>query len=216
VTYQAPAAEIKSAMHDPRPVVLLTPVRVALLCGLVLSLGSCDSPEVGASGDVAAVSASPSGGGAEKEAADSAKGTNRPPLRPGAKTVALERAGNRPYDKTFDDIRFDIQPGQPFHREMLPDAIEALAGQRIRIRGYILPTAQKRGIKTFVLVRDNQECCFGPGAALYDCILVEMKPGKTAEYTIRPVAVEGTFGLEEVKSGDMHLAIYRLDADLVR
>jgi hypothetical protein len=67
-----------------------------------------------------------------------------------------------------------------------------------------------------VLVRDNQECCFGPGAAIYDCILVEMKPGLTAEYSIRPVAVEGIFGIDEVKSGDVHLAIYRLDAESVR
>jgi hypothetical protein len=142
--------------------------------------------------------------------------TTRPPLRPGAKTVALGKAGDRPYDKTFDDIRFDIKPGDPFVRKMLPEAIESLAGQRIRIRGYILPTAQKRGIKTFVLVRDNQECCFGPGAALYDCILVEMQAGKTAEFSIRPVAVEGVFGIEEVKNGDTHLAIYHLDAESVR
>jgi hypothetical protein len=140
----------------------------------------------------------------------------RTPLKPGARTKVLTRAGDKPYDKTFDDLRFDIQPGDPFHREMLPKAIEEMAGQRIRIRGYILPTPQKRGIKTFVLVRDNQECCFGPGAALYDCILVEMNPGATAEYTIRPVAVEGTFGIQEVKNGDMHLAIYHLDAESVR
>lgn len=137
-----------------------------------------------------------------------------PPLTPGAKTKVLEKAGDRPFDKTFDDLRFDIQPGQPFHRPMLPPAIEVLAGQRIRIRGYILPTAQKRGIKQFVLVRDNQECCFGPGAALYDCILVEMAAGSTAEFSIRPIAVEGTFGIQEVKGlDDKHLAVYHIDAE---
>jgi hypothetical protein len=139
------------------------------------------------------------------------------PLPPGAKTVALEKAGDRPYDKTFDDIRFDIQPGDPFHRDMLPEVIESLAGKRIRIRGYILPTAQKRGIKQFVLVRDNQECCFGPGAALYDCILVEMQGGATAEFSIRPIAVEGTFDIREVKGLDgKHLAIYYLSAESVK
>jgi hypothetical protein len=144
-------------------------------------------------------------------------GTKSEPLPPGAKTVALEKAGDRPYDKTFDDIRFDIQPGDPFHREMLPEKIESLVGQRIRIRGYILPTAQKRGIKQFVLVRDNQECCFGPGAALYDCILVEMQGGATAEFSIRPIAVEGTFDIQEVKGLDgTHLAIYHLSAESVR
>jgi hypothetical protein len=140
----------------------------------------------------------------------------RQPLRPGAKTKVLSRAGDRSYDKTFDNLRFDIQPGDPFHRTMLPENITAMDGQRIRIRGFILPTAQKRGIKTFVLVRDNQECCFGPGAALYDCILVQMQPGKTAEFSIRPVAVDGIFSINEVVGPDgKHLAIYRLDAESV-
>jgi hypothetical protein len=144
-------------------------------------------------------------------------GPARPKLLPGAKTKALTAAGDRPYDKTFDDIRFEMTVGAPFRREMLTDAIEALAGQRIRIRGYILPTAQRSGIKQFVLVRDNQECCFGPGAALYDCILVEMQAGKTAEYSIRPVAVEGRFDIREVVGPDgKHWAIYRLDAESVR
>jgi hypothetical protein len=136
---------------------------------------------------------------------------------PGAKTVALAAAGDRPYDKTFDDLRFDIKPGDPFERAMLTPKIEEMVGQRIRIRGFILPAAQQRGIKTFVLVRDNQECCFGPGAALYDCILVEMVAGKTVEYSIWPVAVEGTFGVNEVIGPDgNHLAIYRIGGEEVR
>ena len=68
-----------------------------------------------------------------------------------------------------------------------------------------------------MLVRDNQECCFGQGAALYDCILVEMTPGNSAEYSIRPVAVEGTFDIRELKGPDgRHLAIYRMDAESVQ
>jgi hypothetical protein len=138
------------------------------------------------------------------------------PLPPGAKTVALERAGDEPYDKTFDDLRFDIEVGQEFHREMLPAKIEELKNQRVRIRGFILPTPQKRGIKVFVLVRDNQECCFGPGAALYDCILVEMQQGKTAEFSIKPVTIEGIFDIREVRGPDgKHLAIYHLAAESV-
>jgi len=114
-------------------------------------------------------------------------------------------------DQTFDDIKFDIEPDGDFERSMLTDHIRELDGRRIRIRGYILPTAQKRGIKEFVLVRDNQECCFGPGAALYDCILVRMHPGKTTEFTVRPIAVEGEFRVEEFYGPDERpLAIYQL------
>lgn len=136
--------------------------------------------------------------------------------RPGALTEALAAAGDRPYDRTFDDIRFDMDPAGPFERSMLTPEIEALAGQRIRIRGFILPTPQQRGLKQFVLVRDNQQCCFGQGAALYDCILVEMAAGKTAEFSIRPVAVEGKFDIREFVGPDgRHLAIYRLEAESV-
>lgn len=123
---------------------------------------------------------------------------------------------DRIVDKTFDDVKFEMESDEPFRREMLTGEIEALAGRRIRIRGYILPTTQKRGIKQFVLVRDNQECCFGPGAALYDCILVEMEPGRTIEYSIRPVAVEGTFHIDILPGLDgAPLAIYRMAGEAV-
>lgn len=120
-------------------------------------------------------------------------------------------------DQTFDDIKFDIEPDAPFDRSMLTDKVRELDGKSIRIRGYILPTAQQRGIKQFVLVRDNQECCFGPGAALYDCILVRMQEGKSAEFSVRPVAVEGEFKVEEFYGPDEKpLAIYRLDGEAVK
>jgi hypothetical protein len=137
-------------------------------------------------------------------------------LKPGAKTVALSRAGDRPYDKSFDDLRFEMVVGAPFRRSMLTKEIEALVKQRIRIRGYILPTPQQRGIKQFVLVRDNQVCCFGPGAALYDCILVEMQPGKTTEFSIYPVTVDGIFDVREFVVDGKHLAIYHLEAESVK
>jgi hypothetical protein len=185
-------------------------VVVAPFVVMTIALPGCGSGRAETTRDSPASAAPPI-------SASDANSAKPKPLPPGAKTVALEKAGDRPYDKTFDDIRFDIKPGQPFHREMLPPEIESLTGQRIRIRGYILPTPQRRGIKQFVLVRDNQECCFGPGAALYDCILVEMQGGATAEYSIRPIAVEGTFDVQEVMGLDgKHLAIYHLSAESVR
>jgi hypothetical protein len=122
----------------------------------------------------------------------------------------------RTLDISFDDIKFEMEKAARFERSMLNEKIEDLSGKPIRIRGYMLPTAQQSGLTQFVLVRDNQECCFGPGAALYDCILVEMRPGQSAEYSIRPVAVEGQFGISEFIGPDgRHLAIYHLDGELV-
>ena len=120
-------------------------------------------------------------------------------------------------DITFDTVKFDMKKGDPFERKMLTADIKKLEGKPVRIRGYILPSFQASGIKQFVLVRDNMECCFGPGAALFDCILVEMVSGKTTDYTVKPVTVEGTFTIKEFKGLDgKHLAIYHLDGKDVK
>ena len=78
---------------------------------------------------------------------------------------------------TFDTIKFNIKKEEPFRSEMLTPAIKKLDGSRVRIRGYILPPPQQSGLTRFVLVRDNMQCCFGPGAALYDSMIVTMRAG---------------------------------------
>jgi hypothetical protein len=63
------------------------------------------------------------------------------------------------------------------------------------------------------------ECCFGPGAAIYDCIVVEMEEGKTTDFTTRPVTIDGFFelNLEDYKDPDgKHYAIYYLKARRVK
>jgi hypothetical protein len=121
---------------------------------------------------------------------------------------------------TFDDIKFDIEKGGKFKRSMITESIEALNKKTIQIRGYILPASvfRQSGIEEFVLVRDNMECCFGPGAALYDCIIVQMEKGKTAEFSTRPVAVKGKFEIQEFiyPNGNEHYAIYKLTATEVK
>jgi hypothetical protein len=120
-------------------------------------------------------------------------------------------------DITFDTLAFEMEKGGPFRREMLTSTIEALESKTIRIRGYMLPSFQQRGITQFVLVRDNMQCCFGPGAALYDCVLVEMEAGKSTSYTVRPISVEGKFAIREFKDPDgKHLAIYHLTGHAVK
>lgn len=119
-------------------------------------------------------------------------------------------------DATFDDIKFPMEKTELFQRSMLTPKVESLFGQRIRIRGYMYPTLRKKGLTQFVLVRDNMECCFGPGAALFDCILVTMAPGQTAEYSIRPIAVEGRFRFEVLPGPEGRpLAIYQMEGERV-
>lgn len=118
---------------------------------------------------------------------------------------------------SFDGIKFEMAKGEKFLRKMLTPQIEKLDGSKVRIRGYILPGFQNSDLTSFVLVRDNMECCFGPGAAIYDCIMVDLEEGKTTNFTNRPVAVEGEFHVRELKLPDgAHVAIYHLTAEQVR
>ncbi len=139
-----------------------------------------------------------------------------PPKASATKSTTPKPQPGKTIDMTFDDIKFDIEPDANFERSMLPQPIEDLKNQKIRIGGYILPGYQSRDIKQFVLVRDNMECCFGPGAALYDCILVEMS-GRGVDFTVRPVTVEGEFTIQEYKDGSGKIrAIYHLQGTHVR
>lgn len=130
-----------------------------------------------------------------------------------------QAAPKRIKNVSFDDIKFEMKKpkSRKFKRSMLTPAIEKLDDTPVRIRGYILPSFKQKGITQFVLVRDNMECCFGPGAALYDCIMVEMDKGTSIEYTIRPVTVKGTFSIREVKGPDgKHWAVYHLQGTNVK
>ncbi len=124
------------------------------------------------------------------------KATDRkvePARRPGAKNASGI------LDITFDDLKFDIEKGAKFDRKLVTKKIEDLKGKKLTIKGYILPTSifQQEGIKVFVLVRDDKECCFGPMAAIYDCMRVELEGDAVASFTTRPITVEGEFDIRE-------------------
>jgi hypothetical protein len=159
-------------------------------------------------------------GGTQQQARQQAQAQAQPPAA--ASAAATERpsppaAPGQVREITFDDIKLDMKKGDPFTRDLLPKRVTALEGQAIRIRGYILPSFQQTGLTQFVLVRDNQECCFGPGAALHDCVVVRMQSGKAADFSIRPVAVTGRFQVSELRGPDgSHLAIYAVTGEDVK
>jgi len=122
---------------------------------------------------------------------------------------------------TFDDLKFDIEIGAEFKPEMITKELKELDTKTFKLRGFILPTSvfQQSGIKQFVLVRDNQECCFGPGAAIYDCVIVNMIPGKTTNFATRVITVKGKLEIDtesyQYPDGGYY-AIYRMTAEEVK
>lgn len=134
-----------------------------------------------------------------------------PPARPTVKAKG---------EISFDDLKFDILPDAPYDGSMLTDEIRALDGKVVKLRGFILPSTlfRETNIAEFVLVRDNQECCFGPGAALFDCVVVNLVGDTRTDFTTRPVTVTGTFKLKEYKYPDDsgHFAIFNMQGTSVK
>jgi hypothetical protein len=154
-------------------------------------------------------------GAVERATADRAPSAAKSP----GESVPVEKTADADApakDVTFDDVKLELKKGDPYDPALLTDKIKKLDGKSIRIRGYILPSFQQSNIKQFVLVRDNQECCFGPGALLHDCIIVEMSPPAAATFTVRPISVEGVFSIRELKLDGKYLAIYHLDGKDVK
>lgn len=135
-----------------------------------------------------------------------------------APQAARAEESSGPRNITFDDIKLELKKDEKFVADKhLTEKVEKLDGKKIKIRGWIHPAVfSATGIKKFVLVRDNQECCFGPGAALHDCIYVTMAPGKSTDFTTKPISVEGTFRIEEFEIDGRQMAIYQMTGEAAK
>lgn len=91
-----------------------------------------------------------------------------------------------------------------------PD-VAALDGQKVYLKGFMYPTGQIEGLKSFILVKDNQQCCFGGQPELTDMILVRMADDLTATYMPMRVSVAGTFKIHDPRTGGQLQPIYELE-----
>lgn len=108
---------------------------------------------------------------------------------------------------TFDDLDLlkvlNMEPVPLDAMDHFPAWLKALEGQRIRIRGFMMPAYQDTGLRGFELARDNEICCFGRDPKVYDLIVVRMQEGLTANYLPQtPFDVEGTLHFMPPEPGD--------------
>jgi hypothetical protein len=107
----------------------------------------------------------------------------------------------------------DERGGQP-----IPEDIAALDGQQVFIKGFIRPDSLKvrKNAKGFLLVRDNDTCCFGDLSKVkyYDQILVAMQGGLSVDYSTRVFRMGGTLRVhpENLAFGPGS-AVYTLEVD---
>lgn len=92
-----------------------------------------------------------------------------------------------------------------------PD-VAALEGKPLFVKGYMYPEGQIDGITTFILCRDNGQCCFGGQPKLTDMIKVKLTNGVTAKYDPNLVAVAGVFRLRHSEPVGSLDPVFELEA----
>lgn len=91
-------------------------------------------------------------------------------------------------------------------------AVEKLNGKKIFVKGYMYPMPEESGLRTFVLVKDNQQCCFGGRPSPEDMILVRMKDGLAVDHFPDLVSVAGVFRTSGSQNFGPLTPVYELDA----
>jgi hypothetical protein len=100
----------------------------------------------------------------------------------------------------------------------IPPEIAALDGKRIFIKGYIRPDSipVSRGIKEFLLVRDNNQCCFGDLSKInyFDQMYVNMVGSQTVDYSQGVFRMGGILKIEPQNLGrGTSASVFSLKAD---
>ena len=104
----------------------------------------------------------------------------------------------------YQRISFDtLRPTEQQQRGgvMVPPEVKALAGKRVFIKGYIRPGSApvRTGIDRFLLVRDNNTCCFGDLSKVkyFDQMAVQITGADRIEDTLNILRMGGVLEINE-------------------
>jgi hypothetical protein len=93
----------------------------------------------------------------------------------------------------------------------VPDAIRALDGTKVTMRGFLMPLYEFDDIHEFVLVATHMSCCFGIPAGVNGQVLVRLSQKDGLPNTNEPIQVTGTFRVREKSEEGYVISIYDLE-----
>jgi hypothetical protein len=93
-----------------------------------------------------------------------------------------------------------------------PDVAQ-LNGKSVFLKGFMYPTRQTEGLKSFVLCKDSGDCCFGGQPKATDMIYVEMVGDQRVNFRTGLIAVAGTFLTQPTVDETGLQPVYRIDCE---
>ena len=94
----------------------------------------------------------------------------------------------------FERIHYGLlEPPEGTPAAFVPESALAIDGHDVLLKGYMYPGKQQHGIRQFLLVRDQGDCCFGGNPKITDRVLVHLEDEKGITYTPRQKKIAGRF-----------------------
>ncbi len=121
-----------------------------------------------------------------------------------------------------------LRPDQVEERggKVIPPDIQSLDQQRVFVKGYMRPgthrshngTPVRKNVNMFLLVRDNNQCCFGDLADVkyYDQIAVKLAENRTTDYAGGLFRLGGKLIIHPHPTQHPQRPVYSLEADYIQ
>lgn len=110
-----------------------------------------------------------------------------------------------------------LQPGEDDMPGEIPATALRANGKDVLLKGYMYPGKQQNGIRQFLLVRDQGDCCFGGNPKITDRVLVQIADKRGIEYTARMRKIAGRFAIRPAGTADVEGGVlYHLENAVVR
>jgi hypothetical protein len=113
----------------------------------------------------------------------------------------------------------ELQPDETQAGQLVPPTALDLEGKKIFIKGYVYPGRRTDGIREFLLVRDQGDCCFGGDPKITDRIHVTLEEPLQLTYQPRLHKLGGTFHVgvqDQAIDGAKGGIFYHLKADYLQ
>ena len=140
------------------------------------------------------------------------------PLPPGYERLGFETLSAFPFEVTREVAEGTTKAvaGTLVPRPSIPSEVKALNGRLVAIRGFLLPVKMNDGLTyEFLLLRNQNLCCFGSNPKINEWITVEAKGEGVKPIMDQPITVMGRLHVGEIREQGYLVGLYQLDAERV-
>ena len=137
------------------------------------------------------------------------------PLPPGCQRVGFDTLAAFKFEVTKEMADGSANPAlaSALTKAQLPANIKALDNKTVAIRGFLLPLKMDEGLAVeFLLMRDQNLCCFGAVPKINEWINVRTEKG-VKPVMDQPITVIGRLRVGEIRKNGYLTGIYSLEAE---